>query len=857
METGNLASLMSEISTMTRDDNRLITIVRGAGTKGTEVINLADWEKECKSYFNRYYRASSIITGPYDADISMDTLSDVCSDNNGQGFVFKDYNIVNHLEFLGYDKAMLERKFGPTVPNGIISYLAYIRQEHTILVCKKIVNGKHTGNIVTLLKYFLTLYNKELEGTGVTVIGVVIQDKKMVEKIVKCDFCSLLSPVSKVFESRATCQNWLKAIKTSISLGKYKEDSEVLYNLAGKVMCFMAVTSWKKVFINKSFPNMTKKLPEQFKQTYLLFTPQQMKAHLSDAKHVVIQGSYGSGKSILGLKKLELILNHITKIDGQDERIFYINFDSKSKLHYQMKNNVKEFCRISSRNIKLTKSICDILESPTELINVFHNSAREDLSAILENISKLKNIRKFKKANFHVIVEEYDGETLTDDEAAKITKLTEEYFQQSNIMILAQPLLKKRTWSVGKETYEREGCMFNALGNFKTVKLEEVLRCSNEICSITKYTQQYVQNKDSVFTTGIDKLKFEQQQQYDKSYNYMVEPGSQISTYANHKTSSNRSSVFDTLATFKTISEEKNSMPNINSGVTDKMQNSRMDLDQAFEKVSSFKKNNTGKNRIVSKFGFICEPKRGVNIDGGIPKLVEFSGSIYSKIDKAVIFLALVLHQAVSESKKTVFLHIADEKPEILRRATQLFLKLVPDDFLYTESIERYLEAEHSPTKMIFSGNFRSVNGLEFDHVLIFTNYSEYYLQYYLPQVITRCTYNLKLVLLPKEKRCFNKGFRNTLYKCFPRNKKIPVKHTVANIITELKKEDLMERVIVADCETCEKDYNCKCFETDKMTFKVHTHSDQYKKIIELTERPDFTDQVVKKIDSTEHAAAT
>ena len=857
MEIGNLANLMFEISTMTLDDSKLITIARGAGTKGTEVINLADWEKECKSYFNRYYRTSSVITGPYDADMVMETLSDVCSDKNGQGFVFKDYNIVNHLEFLGYNKAMLERKFGSTVPNGIISYLAYIRREHLILICKIIVNRKHMGNIVTLVKYFLTLYNKELEGTGVTVVGVVIQDTNTVGKVVKCDFCGLLSPLYKVFESRATCQNWLKSIKTSISLGKCKENRKILNDLAGKVMCFMAVTSWKKVFINESLPNMTRKIPEQFKQTYLLFTPQQMKAHLSDAKHVVIQGSYGSGKSILGLKKLELILKHITKIDGQDERIIYINFDSKSKLHYQMKNNVKDFCRISSRNIKLTNSFHDILESPTELIHVFHNIAREDLSAILENISKLKRVSKSKIANFHVIVEEYDGETLTHDEAAKVTKLTEADFQQSNIMILAQPLLKKRTWSVGKETYEKEGCMFNKLRNFKTVKLEEVLRCSNEICRITKYTQQYVQTKDSVFKTGMDKLKSEQQQQYEDSNNCMVKPGLPISNYSNQKVSSNRSSIFDTLTNFETISEEKNSMSNTNSGTTDKMQHGRMDLDQAFEKVSSIKKINTGKNRIVSKFGFICEPKQGVDIDGGIPKLVEFSGSIHSTIDKVVIFLALVLHHAVSENKKTGFLHIADEKPEILRRATQLLLKLLPDDFLYTESIERYLEAERNPSKMIFSGNFRSVNGLEFDHVLIFTNYSEYYLKHYLPQVITRCTYNLKLVLLPKEKRCFKNGFRTTLYKCFPRNKKNAAKDTVANIVNELKKEYLMERIIVTDCQACEKDHNCNSFETDIMTFKVHTHSDQYKKIIELKEKPDFTDQVAKEIDSKEHAAAT
>ena len=38
-----------------------------------------------------------------------------------------------------------------------------------------------------------------------------------------------------------------------------------------------------------------------------MYTPQQMNTHFSDVKHVVIQESYGSGKSLLGLEKLELI----------------------------------------------------------------------------------------------------------------------------------------------------------------------------------------------------------------------------------------------------------------------------------------------------------------------------------------------------------------------------------------------------------------------------------------------------------------------------------------------------------------------------------------------------------------------
>ena len=33
----------------------------------------------------------------------------------------------------------------------------------------------------------------------------------------------------------------------------------------------------------------------------------------------------------------------------------------------------------------------------------------------------------------------------------------------------------------------------------EVVKLEEVLRCSNEICRISKFTQIFVRNKDSVY----------------------------------------------------------------------------------------------------------------------------------------------------------------------------------------------------------------------------------------------------------------------------------------------------------------------------------------------------------------------
>ena len=82
-------------------------------------------------------------------------------------------------------------------------------------------------------------------------------------------------------------------------------------DLAAEILCFMALHQ-------KGLPALTDDKTQQFKQTYFLYTPQQLGIHFSDAKHVVILGSYGSGKSLLGLKKLELIFNSL----GEMKKLF-------------------------------------------------------------------------------------------------------------------------------------------------------------------------------------------------------------------------------------------------------------------------------------------------------------------------------------------------------------------------------------------------------------------------------------------------------------------------------------------------------------------------------------------------------
>ena len=801
--------LKKNVTSMHHDKEKEIEINGGAGEIGIKIFKASKWKEKCEKYFNRYYKAARIIAVPSDRGRIINAFSFLCSENQGRGFVFKNYDIVKHLEFLGYDKATLKAKLGQTQTGKCISYVAYVEQKNVIYICEKVLNGSNMSqclnNISVIIKYFLTLYNRELQKSKVNVIGLLIRENEN-QELVECRFCGLFSPSYKHFESPASFKNWLKLTETyerRWDVPNAKEKNKLFNDLAAEILCFMALQE-------KCLPTHTDDKSQQFKQTYLLYTPQQMDIHFSNAKHVVIQGSYGSGKSILGLKKVELIWKRLK----ENEKIIYLNFDLKSKLHFLMEENLKKYVRIPSRKIKRINSIGSILESPSQSIFVCHNKAGVKLSLILEETVKLNlNTLETAKIIFHLIIEEYDGETLSVDEAAKATELVQGTgLLESNIVLLAQPLTKKRSFSIDKKSYEKKTCMFHNLeSTFKIVKLTEVLRCTNEICSITKSTQSFVQNKDNVFVTEMDAPFLEHEQQ-DNDKNQIISFTTQESNYTEMEPS----------VMLENSRNEKVLNPIDDISQTNESLDPGIDLDQVFKRSSYLQEEIAGKSKIISKFGFLCEPKQGVDIKWSKPNLVEISEEIKSTSDMLVISLGLVLKYFIGKNKATTVLYMDDEEPGTLRKIIELLQK--GESFLHTQDIETYLK-ESRQSNVIFSSNFRSVNGMEFDHVVIVVSQSEYYLKCYLPQAISRCTYDLTIVLLPEDDS----------YKISSGTRYEETKGTVGNMIEELKRARLLKQMVVTECKVCEEDCYCLSNDTDnKQTFGVHTHSVQYKNYLSL-----------------------
>ena len=820
MQNEDRRTLLTNISDMTRDEKKTLEINRGAGTIGKEYIKLAGWKDECTRYFASYYKSRDIITVPSDRDTIMTTLYELCSRNAGRGFIFKNYDMINHLDFLGYDKNLLAKHFMTRLTTNFPTYLAYIERKKIILICGRTC----VQNIVTSVKCFLTLYGEIIQVNGITVIGILIRENEKGNKSIRCKFCKLFSTSHIVFESTNNFLTWWKLIEAfhnwwdldgsqRISI-RTDDRNEILFDiLAAEILGFMAAV------MIPTIPSLTKDVIQQLRQTYLLYTPQQMNAYFSDNKHVVIQGSYGSGKSILGLKKLELIwknLNQKQQKKIKNEIIFYVNYDNKSQLHTQMAINVTEVLRIFSRNVQCISSFEEMSKLRDSTVYVWQNKAGEKLSTILE---KFTGMKKLKMVKVNVIVEEYDGETLTRKEAAHIKKLIKmDNFKESHVIILQQPLTKKRSWSVGKDSYERESCMFQELeGPFKVIKLEKTLRCTNEIYNLTKFTQNLVQNKESVFSTDIDKLKPPLKQKQTS-----------VSAESNSKILSNPES---TIPSKENVRSDPNKV--------DEPLEQPIDLDHAFKNLSVLQNRGGGKSKIVSNFSFVCEPQKGLDITEKTPKLIKFSEQINSTSNIAAIALTLALNEFISENKKTTLLYTSDKEPKILRMAIHLFPLIVSKvckiesiekyEVIYTDRLEEYFK--NKETRMVFVSNFRSVNGMEFDNVLILLNCSEYYLKHFLPQMISRCNCNLNFILLPKEKESVKRTSSLVKVSNFLlRSKSVEEKFTVGNMIEEWKRESLVEscewdyRIIECQRQTCQEDRKCYCIstETDDL-FTVHS----------------------------------
>ena len=261
MGNNDTKQFISNIIDITRDEQNTIERKNVFGKIGTELYERTEWENKCKSSFNRKYKASKIVTNPPDMDTIMKTLSKLSSENNGRVLVFRNYDMANHLVFLGYKKALLDKKLGTvSTKNDITTYLAYIEQKNIVFICHKIKADsnvdQHMKNVTTSIAYFLTLYSKKIKSSEVIIIGLLIQETEAEQKLLACKFCDLFSPTDKVFESPTSFSEWWDSVETYNNWWNFSKTGKffnLFDDLAAQILGFIeAQKSGPSAFADKT-----------------------------------------------------------------------------------------------------------------------------------------------------------------------------------------------------------------------------------------------------------------------------------------------------------------------------------------------------------------------------------------------------------------------------------------------------------------------------------------------------------------------------------------------------------------------------------------------------------------------------
>ena len=211
-------------------------------------------------------------------------------------------------------------------------------------------------------------------------------------------------------------QQWLEKKEYHFETDYYgaaNKNNSFNLDFSAKLLGFLASFQFSKDnHFHLTLPSLATNPTTQMAETTVLLTLQQLRIVDSHNKHLMIQGCYGSGKSLIVLKKAEMT----SKILKQNEILCFISYDSSTMVTTDIVSNSK--------------------------MKLYYNESSLKLSEIINNIKE-----NHPKHNINLIVDEYDAEHLDIPEAEKLNQIftRDEQLRDSIIYLVFEALGRERT----------------------------------------------------------------------------------------------------------------------------------------------------------------------------------------------------------------------------------------------------------------------------------------------------------------------------------------------------------------------------------------------------------------------------
>ena len=262
----------------------------------------------------------------------------------------------------------------------------------------------------------MLLFGDECIQNGVKVIYLLASSKTLHENL-ECEGCKKVVVSFGALESYESFLHWMSdhSIDFYMKNAKKINEDKVIAVSEKLIGCLAAAPYFENI------PTFTDGTDKQMKHVLMLLTHEQKDIVFSDKKHLIIRGLYGSGKSVVVLKKLEILLKDLEE-SKRKEMAYFIRHDSKSVL------------------------LSDIERIPD--VKIHRHEGGNKSSELIKDIFKESNTE-----NVNLFVDEYDGKTLDEIEIEALNRILEENFKSSTFILALQSMEKERNVrSKGKST---------------------------------------------------------------------------------------------------------------------------------------------------------------------------------------------------------------------------------------------------------------------------------------------------------------------------------------------------------------------------------------------------------------------
>lgn len=671
----------------------------------------------------------------------LKTLGNWCNNTNQKrnfkGFVIDNYNLNAHLNFLKYPTNFFEKN-DVDLSNTTIVYNPVKR---AVLIIRTAEDGnlKREMELSTMdLIKLVLLYKNVLAKSNVTVINLLLTKERLVEYPWACKNCQFQIILAEYLESSESLENWWvqneeKLIKCSRCHEKFDKDFD--FNFLAELIGFLASFQFEREGLyGDGLPSLTDDPAQQLSEMVLMTSEQRNIAYSAD-KHILIEGCYGSGKTIVANKKAEIIFESL----GREDSLYYIICDSRSMLNVKIKSNY-----------------------PQMNVDRHEEQNQKSQSSMIEEILQ----KDSKKGKLNLIFDEFDGESLIKREAEKLNKLfkTNERIKDSNVILIPQPIKITRKFN----NDERKKNMFDMLETFKKKELTFNMRTTVEINNLVTATVNALHSHKPVHYSS----------EKEKIINATVALEKPVDQSSQEKRETSTS-----VSSEKTVHQKSRKITEKNTKETFPLEYKHFKLDEVCDLQKSATEESSA-TKITSTFHHMHSKECGRNITSEIPNLFEIDhpeDGLQLIIKLMVILQKLMEKQSIprennhlcisqmkdltnmADMEQHVILHFDTKNciPEIFWMVFKLM------NFSDKEITTNYGEFKINKSKKIFICDYRKFRGLEYPRVIVVLDPSLDHLLHYLPECFNRCTTFLNIIIVQMlnvdERQSPNRSFRHII----------------------------------------------------------------------------------------------